>query len=173
MAKVSVGLRGWRFDEDAVFDEDGEFLPLEEMEEDVRERLVRLTELVASPCDACWLIHGDENISECTVAEAVYGEFQSEVILCPEHERDLVYWYQEEGGKAYRGTDEFQDAFYEWLEDGNRAPEEFDGIEHVDTDPLDVPTPSAPSADERAEQWEVSDQTDVRDVDLGQDYPSK
>jgi len=171
MAKVSVGLRGWRFDEDAVFDEEGNFLDLAEMDEEVRERLIRLAELVGSPCDACWLIHGDENLQECNVVEAVYGELQSEVVVCAEHERDLVYWYQEEGGSEYRGTPEFQDAFYEWFQDGNRAPEEFEGIEHVDTDPLEVPTPDAPSADERAEQWEVSEKTDLRDVDLDQEYP--
>jgi len=174
MAKVSVGLRGWRFDEDAVFDEDGEFLPLDEMDEDVRDRLVRLAELVASPCDACWLVHGDENIPECNVAEAVYGELSAEVILCPEHEPDLVYWYREEGGKQYRGTEAFQDAFFEWFDDGGRAPEDFEGIEHVDTDPLEVPTPSVPDAEERAERWEVSERIDLRDadVDLDQEYPS-
>jgi len=174
MAKVSLGLRGWRFDEEDVFTEDGEFREPAEMEEDVRDRVIRVADLVGSPCDACYLIHGDEHVEECDVVEVVYGELHSEVVLCSEHETDLVYWYQEGGGREYRGTAEFQDAFYDWFEAGNRAPEAFEGVEHVDTDPLSVPTPETPSAEERAEQWEVTDRLELRDgdVDLDQDYPT-
>ena len=171
MAKVSIGLRGWRFEEEAVFTDDGEFLPLEEMDDGVRERLVRLTDAVGSPCDACYLEFGEEDVAECEQASVIYGEPTSEVVLCDEHERDLVYWYQEAGGDAYRGTSAFQSAFYDWFEDGGRAPASFEGIEHVDTDPLDVPTPSNRDA-ERSEQWEVTDRIELRDVDLDQEYPS-
>ena len=59
MAKLSIGLRGWRFDETEVFTDDGEMRPLMEMSEATRGRLVRLTVIAGNPCDACWLIHGD------------------------------------------------------------------------------------------------------------------
>ena len=40
MGKVSIALRGWRFDEAAVFTNDGELRPLDEMDQDTRERIV-------------------------------------------------------------------------------------------------------------------------------------
>lgn len=171
MAKVSIGLRGWRFEEEAVFTDDGEFRDVEAMDEGVRERLSRLPDLVSSPCDACYLVHGEEDVEECEVAEVVYGEPRSEVVLCSDHERDLVYWYQECDGSGFRGMPEFQSAFYDWFQDGNRAPESFEGIEHVDTDPMDLPSPTA--EDDREERWEVEDRIDLRDVDMDQEYPTE
>jgi hypothetical protein len=169
MGKVSIGLRGWRFDEAEVFTEEGELRPIDELPEDTRERLVRLTVIQGSPCDACWLIHGDENIDQCTVASVVYGEPLHEVVLCTEHERDLIYWYQEAGGSQYRGKPEFQDAFHEWFDDGNRAPDWFEGVEHVETDPDGVPRPEPdtemPSLDEEIAELD-DEELDALDVDL-------
>lgn len=174
MGKISIGLRGWRFDESEVFTDDDEFLPLDELDDDVRERLARLSVLVGSPCDACWLIHGDENLRECAVCEVVYGEPLSEVVLCGEHERDLVYWYQHEGGDSYRGTERFQDAFYEWFEEGNRAPDWFEGVDHVDTEPAELPDPPDPDQEQiDAAGGETGERIDLRDVDLDTEYPTE
>lgn len=141
MAKVSIGLRGWRFDEADVLTDDGDLRPLEEMPDDARERVNRLTTLVTAPCDCCWLLHGDEDADEANVATAVYGEPDGEVLLCDDHEDEFVWWYREEGGDEYRGQTELQDRFHEWFEAGNRAPDWFDGIRHVETDPEDLPDP--------------------------------
>jgi hypothetical protein len=146
MAKVSIGLRGWRFDEEDVFTDDGEFRPLSEMDPDVRERVRRLAALVAEPCHACWLIHGDGKLEECTVGSVVYGEPLSEVLLCDEHESDFTYWYREAGGSEFRGEDTLRDEFYEWFRAGNRAPEGYGRDEHVDTDPENVPEPMVQGA---------------------------
>lgn len=173
MGKVSIGLRGWRFDEEEVFDEDGEFKRLEEIPEETRLRLQRLELLVTDPCQACWLIHGDENVAECNVAEAVYGEPRSEVALCDEHEPDFLYWFREEGGERYMGEDELKDAFHEWFAGGGRAPEGYGGVEHVDTDPEDLPDPSEVDPEEvKMEPPEDGKRIDLRDVDLGREYPS-
>lgn len=142
MGKVSIGLRGWRFEESDVFDEAGEFRPLDEMPPDVAHRVSRLSALIGSPCDACWLIHGDENREACNVAAIVYGEPMAEVILCQTHEPDFLYWYREQGGDEHRGTPAFQDAFHEWFADGGRAPDGYAGLEHVDTDPRNLPHPT-------------------------------
>jgi len=142
MSKVSIGLRGWRFDEDEVFTDDGNLKPFGEMPPEPRTRIIRLHRLVEAPCDACWLIHGDAEVHECNVATVVYGEPFAEVVLCDEHERDFLYWYREDGGKEYRGDEAFEDAFHEWFADGNRAPEGYGGIEHVDTDPEGIPKPT-------------------------------
>jgi hypothetical protein len=141
MSKVSIGLRGWRFDEDEVFTDEGELKPFDEMPPEVRTRVIRLHRLVEAPCDACWLIHGDAEVHRCNVATVVYGEPFAEVVLCREHERDFVYWYREEGGNEYRGTENLEDAFHEWFAEGNRAPEDYGNVEHVDTDPDGVPVP--------------------------------
>jgi len=141
MGKVSIALRGWRFDEDEVFDEGGEMRPVFEMSDETRERLVRLTVVAGNPCDACWLVHGDENIQQCRVARVVYGEPLAEVVLCDQHEPDFLYWFREAGGSDYRGTDEFQDQFHAWFADGGRAPDGYGGVDHVDTDPDSVPQP--------------------------------
>ncbi|WP_327051760.1 hypothetical protein [Halomicrococcus gelatinilyticus] len=173
MGKVSIGLRGWRFDEEEVFTEDGEYRPMDEMSEDTRKRLVRLTALVGSPCDACWLIHGDAEIQKCNPIEVVYGEPHYEAAVCREHERDFLYWYFEEGGKQYRGEEQLQDEFHEWFADGGRAPEGYEGVEHVDTDPADLPEPPDPDMEAmNVDTGEPKEEIDLRDVDVDQDYPS-
>lgn len=139
MGKVSIGLRGWRFDEEDIFTPNGELVALDDMPLDVRNRVVRLSQLVDAPCDACWLIHGNEAVEACNVAEVVYGEPLAEVVLCHEHEADMLYWYREAGGDAYRGDDAFQDAFHEWFAAGNRAPEGYGPDEHVETAPRELP----------------------------------
>jgi hypothetical protein len=177
---VSIGLRGWRFEEDDVFTPDGEVRPLDEMPPDARDRVLRLSALVGSPCDACWLIHGDENIERCRDADVVYGEPMAEVILCTPHESDFLYWYREEGGSIYRGSEDLEDAFYEWFADGGRAPEGYAGIEHVDTDPEHLPEPPDPGEGKPACAPDVADENDdgstgdaaAEDLDLGVDYPT-
>lgn len=169
MSKVSIGLRGWRFDEEAVFTDDGEFRPLEEMPLDTKQRLVRLQDIVDGPCDACWLEHGEDSPEEYNPSEVVYGEPLSEVLLCGEHENDLVYWFREAGGSQYAETEEFDDAFHEWFLDGGRAPEGYEGVDHVATEPDELPDPPAMDDDERKAEWEVTEKTDLRDLD--QEYP--
>ena len=199
MGKVSIGLRGWRFDEEEVFTEDGDFRPMDEMSTDTRNRLVRLSALVSSPCDACWLIHGDEKVHECNATEVVYGEPLAEVALCAEHEPDFLYWFGEAGGNRFKGERELQDEFHEWFADGGRAPEGYGGVEHVDTDPDDLPEPPEPDheaanvelpederkrIDFRNQRIEEGDsdgddsnadadsEFDDSDLDLSRDYPS-
>jgi hypothetical protein len=142
MGKVSIALRGWRFDEEDVFTDDGELKPIDQMDPETRDRMVRLTVIAGEPCDACWLIHGDANLQECNVARVVYGEPLHEVVLCNEHEPDFLYWFREAGGSQFKGDAErFQDEFYDWFGEGERAPEGYGGLEHVDTDPDGVPDP--------------------------------
>ena len=165
MGKVSIALRGWRFDEEEVFDESGEMRPLHELPEETRQRLVRLTIIAGQPCDACWLIHGDENVEQCRVARVVYGEPLDEVVLCNSHERDFLYWFREAGGRDLAGSPEFEDRFHEWFADGNRAPEGYAGIEHVDTDPDSVPQPDPdvemPSLEEELEAMDDEELDDL------------
>ncbi|RJX45186.1 hypothetical protein DM826_00370 [Halonotius aquaticus] len=141
MGKVNVGLRGWRFAEDDIFNDDGMFKQLEEIPKDDRQRLLRLVSLVEKPCDACRLIHGEEEIHRARQAAVVYGEPNDEVVLCTDHEADFLYWYQNDGGSEHRGTAAFDDAFEEWFDNGGRAPEEFEAVEHVETDPEGLPDP--------------------------------
>ncbi len=173
MGKVSIGLRGWRFDEEEVFTEDGDYRPMDEISADTQKRLARLSALVGSPCDACWLIHGDENLPKCNVTEVVYGEPLSEVAVCAEHETDFLYWYFEAGGEQFRGEDELQDEFHEWFADGGRAPEGYGGMDHVDTDPDDLPEPPEPDLEEMNVELpdEEKEKIDLRDVDISQEYP--
>jgi hypothetical protein len=180
MDKVSIGLRGWRFDEDAVLTDDGELRPPAKMEPEVRERVLRLHRLVEAPCDACWLIHGDEEINRCRVARAVYGEPFEEVVLCDEHEPDFLYWFREVGGRDLAGTEAFEDGFHEWFLDGGRAPEGYAGLEHVETAPEDVPEFDRDDAEFDADDEDgvagdagaaTEDDLD-EDLDLGMDYPS-
>lgn len=173
MAKVSIGLRGWRFDEPDVFDANGDLRPLDEMPDDVATRLARLSALVGAPCDACWLIHGDDNLQACNVARIVYGEPMAEVVLCTTHEVDFLYWYREADGHTYRGDDELQDRFHEWFADGGRAPDTYEGIDHVDTAPADLPDPDVDPDKLTIDQPEEDKhRIDLRDVDLDTDYPS-
>ncbi|MFB6100950.1 MAG: hypothetical protein ABEJ73_00105 [Haloplanus sp.] len=188
MAKVSIGLRGWRFEESEVFTEDDEFKPLDEIPEEPRERLVRLTYLVEQPCDACYLVHGEDDIERCAQAAIVYGEPGDEILLCEAHEADFLYWYREAGGKAHRGEPTFRDEFHEWFADGGRAPDDYAGLDHVATDPDALPSPPGPEEihqrvnegfegreiDLRERRDETDDEElDLDDVDLGTDYPSR
>ncbi|MFC6726869.1 hypothetical protein ACFQE1_21330, partial [Halobium palmae] len=127
MAKVSIGLRGWRFEEGEVFTEDGEFRPVDEMPADARERLVRLVGIVTDPCDACYLVHGGAELRRCNEAAIVYGEPGDELLLCEEHEPDFLYWFREDGGREFAGEERFRDAFHEWFAAGERAPEGYGG----------------------------------------------
>jgi hypothetical protein len=165
MAKVNIGLRGWRFDEAEVFADDGSLRPVDEMDNDVAKRVVRLSALVNSPCDACWLEHGDEGLEDCEAAAVVYGEPLAEVVLCPDHETDFLYWFREAGGDEHAGTDELQDAFHEWFLDGGRAPDDYEGLQHVSTDQASVPTP--PPVDQTTQNVELPD-ADQYDIDLRQ-----
>ena len=115
MAKVSVGLRGWRFDEDEVFTDDGEWAPLDEMSDDTRNRLLRLGILLDQRCDACYLEHGEAEKRRANPAAIVYGEPGDEVLLCDDHESDFLYWFRKEGGSDLTGEEEFRDEFHEWF----------------------------------------------------------
>jgi hypothetical protein len=172
MGKVSIGLRGWRFDEEAVFDDDGEFRERGEIPKPDRQRLARLSILVNAPCNACWLIHGEEDKERCEVAEVVYGEPGHEVIVCAEHEADFLYWFREEGGQEYVGEKELQRAFHEWFANGERAPAGYGGMEHVDTASIeDLPAPTVPTGEERA----IDPPGEGRRVDIrefGREYPT-
>jgi hypothetical protein len=155
MAKVSIGLRGWRFEESDVFTDDGEIRPLDEVPREPRQRLVRLERLLGRPCDACYLIHGEEHKRRCREAAAVYGEPFEEVLLCEPHETDFLYWFRAAGGRDLAGEEGFGDAFHEWFADGGRAPEGFGGVEHVDTDPERLPeTPDPKELQRRLEEAE-------------------
>jgi hypothetical protein len=143
MTKISIGLRGWRFDESAVFTDGGEFRPLEEMPIDVRERLLRLNMLIDEPCDVCQLTIGAEDIGRCRPAAIVYGEPAHEVLVCDPHEPSFIYWYREAGGVELAGTDAFRSSFHQWIIAGNRAPPEYAGLEYVEEDPAAVPMPKS------------------------------
>jgi hypothetical protein len=149
MAKVSIGLRGWRFEEREVFTREGEFRPLSEIPEAARQRLVRLSLIVERACDACYLVHGDEEKKRCRQATIVYGEPLDEVLLCDDHEADFLYWFREEGGRELAGDDGFRDAFHEWFASGGRAPDGYAGLDHVETDPDALPEPPDPSEIQR------------------------
>ncbi len=141
MGKVSVGLRGWRFEESEIFDADGEFKPLDEIPEEPREQLVRLTKLVEEPCDACYLEYGEEELYRANQATIVYGEPMGEILLCDDHEADFLYWFREDGGSEHKGEETFADRFHEWYAAGNRAPEGYGGLEHVESNPEALPDP--------------------------------
>jgi hypothetical protein len=155
MAKVSIGLRGWRFEESDVFTDEGEFRPLDEVPREPRQRLVRLERLLGRPCDACYLLHGEAEKRRCREAAVVYGEPFEEVLLCEPHESDFLYWFREVGGRELAGEEGFGDAFHEWFADGGRAPEGYGGVEHVDTDPEGLPeTPDPKELQRRVEAAE-------------------
>lgn len=165
MAKVSVGLRGWRFDETDIFTDDGEFRPLEDIPEEPRERLVRLVGLVEEPCDVCYLEHGEAEVHRCAQAEIVYGEPGGEVLLCPAHEPEFIYWFREAGGSDHKGTVEFGDRFHEWVAAGNEAPEGYGSVDHVDEDPASLPDP--PDQQEIQERIEADfdgERIDIREL---------
>lgn len=170
MAKVNIGLRGWRFEEDEVFDEDGDLLPLGAMPDETATRIRRLTERVTDPCDACWLVFGDEEIERCNVADAIYGEPGGEVVVCRSHERDFVYWFREIADEDVLGTDRVADAFHEWFAEDGPAPRDYAGIEHVDENPDAVPgtqNPHEPLPDLSEEVDELGEEArEALDVDL-------
>ncbi|MFW5948607.1 MAG: hypothetical protein ACOCSD_03295 [Halolamina sp.] len=191
MAKVSVGLRGWRFDEDEVFTDDGEWAPLSEMSDDTRNRLLRLGPLMDQPCDACYLEHGEEEKRRANPAAIVYGEPGDEVLLCEDHESDFLYWFREAGGSDRMGEEEFRDAFHEWFVADNRAPDGYGPDEHVEEAPDELPNlPTPEEAQRRLEQAvdyeekrydlrapesdddDAGDEIDVSDLDLDTDYPT-
>jgi hypothetical protein len=167
MGKVSIALRGWRFDEEAVFDEDDHIRPLEEVDEATRERLIRLRVVAGEPCDACYLLH--EAKADCNVARIVYGEPLGEVLLCPDHEADFLYWFREEDGSDHKGQSHFADVFHEWFAAGNRAPDGYGGLDHVDTEPDRIP---APDLGEDVPELEaaLADIDEEALDDLGMDY---
>jgi len=170
MAKVSIGLRGWRFDEKTVFDAEGNLRSLEKIPPEDRQRLARLTAVIGEPCDACWLIHGEANKRRCNPARVVYGEPMGEVLLCDDHETDFIYWFRERGGDDFAGTTELRDAFHEWFADGGRAPENYAGIDHVDEAPDELPdapdtTEGIPSLEEDLREMDEAER-EALDVDL-------
>ena len=164
MSKVSIGLRGWRFDEREVFTEAGEFRPLTDIPRDTRQRLVRLALIVERPCDACYLVHGESEKERCRQAQIVYGEPLDEVLLCDHHEADFLYWFREAGGRELAGDEEFKDAFHEWFADGGRAPDGYGGLEHVETDPDALPDP--PDAAEIQRRLEAENEFEGEKIDL-------
>jgi hypothetical protein len=193
MAKVSVGLRGWRFDEEEVFTDEGEWAPLDEMSDDTRNRLLRLGLLMDQPCDACYLEHGEEEKQRANPADIVYGEPGDEVLLCSAHEPDFLYWFREAGGSEFAGEERFRDEFHEWFAAGNRAPEGYGPDEHVEEAPDEMPNLPGPEEAQRRleqstefeekrydlrppehtdEEAEEEDELDVADLDLDTEYPS-
>lgn len=195
MSKVSIGLRGWRFEEDTIFEPTGDIKSLDEIPEDDRLRLVRLMTLVEEPCDACYLMNGEKNLRQCRTSEIVYGEPMGEVVLCGRHESDFLYWFREEGGDVFRGRAELADQFYEWFDADGRAPQGYAGIEHVESDPEALPEPPDPqevhdNLQARIEGERIDlrsygpDSDDAREslseatledsaVDLSQEYPGR
>jgi hypothetical protein len=168
MAKISIGLRGWRFEESDVFDGSGELRPLDQIPEDARHRLLRLTAIVGEPCGACWLATGGDS-REMNQAAVVYGEPVAEVLLCRDHEPDFLYWFTECGGDEYAGSEALPERFHEWFDDGGRAPEGYEGLEHVDRDPDSVPEPGRPDeldeVEERVDELSDDERTAL-DLDL-------
>ncbi|WP_313695331.1 hypothetical protein [Halorarum halobium] len=165
MGKVSIGLRGWRFDEADVFTEAGTWRPLEEMPKGPRHRLLRLQVVMGKPCDACYLIHGEEEKRRCREATVVYGEPLEEILLCDRHEPDFSYWFQEEGGTRLAGEPELRDEFHEWFADGGRAPDGYGGVDHVETDPDDLPNLPDPEEIYEREQELLEDERSDFDGD--------
>jgi hypothetical protein len=170
MGKVNIGLRGWRFEEDEVFDDDGTVRPIGTMPAPTKRKVLRLAERLGDPCDGCWLEWGREEPSRCRQGEVIYGEPGSEVLLCRHHEPDFIYWFREAGGTDLAGDPEFAETFHDWYVDGGRAPEGYEGVEHVDEDPESVPTApdrsdALPGLEEELEEFEEEDLSDL-DVDL-------
>jgi hypothetical protein len=167
MGKVSIALRGWRFDEEEVFDENDDIRPLEEMSEETRRRLIRLRVVAGEPCDVCWLLN--EKKADCNVARIVYGEPLSEVLLCPEHEPHFLYWFREGPGQRAKGDSDFADLFHEWFAAGNRAPDDYEGLEYVDTEPDEIPAPDM--GEDVPELEEAIEELDDEELDaIGMDY---
>jgi hypothetical protein len=193
MAKVSVGLRGWRFDEEELFTDDGEWVPLDELPPETRDRVLRLGLLVEQPCDACYLVYGEAEKNQCRQAAIVYGEPGDEVLLCDDHEADFLYWFREAGGSDLAGEERFRDEFHEWFAADNRALEGYGPDEHVEQAPDELPDlPDPQEAQRRLEEsvdyeeirydmrdavdWGGDDAevepVDLDELDLDTEYPS-
>ena len=73
-------------------------------------------------------------------------------------------------GATSSARPEFKDRFHEWFADGNRAPEGYAGVEHVDTDPDAVPQPEPdvemPTLEEEIEKL---DDEELDDLGVGLD----
>lgn len=174
MAKVSIGLRGWRFEESEIFTEDGDFKPLDQIPREVRNRLARIPVLMDMPCHACYAIHGDADIDRCTVPSVVWGEPMGEVVLCTAHEPDFHYWFTEKGGRDFAGSESLREAFVAWFEAGNRAPPDHEGMEYVDTDPEAVPRPPVPEPDAMDRPDVAAGRSiDLRDFAPSTEYPKR
>ena len=171
MGKVNIGLRGWRFEEDEVFGDDGRVRPIGTMDDETKTKVLRLAERIGDPCDACWLKWGREDVSRCRPGEAIYGEPGGEVLVCRTHEPDFIYWFREEGGSDLAGDVAFGEAFHDWFVDGGRAPDDYEGIEHVDEDPDAIP--QAPDPNEALpgleEEIQAIDDEDLSDLDIDVD----
>ncbi|WP_373189123.1 hypothetical protein [Halolamina sp.] len=193
MAKVNVGLRGWRFDEAEIFTDEGEWVPLDELPTDTRNRILRLGLLVDQPCDACYLVHGEDEKRRCNPGAIVYGEPGDEVLLCDNHEGDFLYWFREEDGSQLAGEERFRDEFHEWFAADNRAPEGYGSDEHVEEAPDELPDlPTPEEAQRRLEEsveyeeirynmrdavdgdseTEAGEAVDLDGIDLDTEYPS-
>jgi hypothetical protein len=185
MTKVSIGFRGWRFEESEVFDEDGRYRPLPEMNEDTRKRIERIPTLASQPCDVCYLEDEAGERESRNEPTAVYGEPGAEILVCDAHEATFYYWFLDAGGDEYEGTAELQDEFHEWVAAGNREPDHYEGPDHVETDPESIPAPDAGDLQglpveipederERLDLLEGQDLEDLDgDLDLDADYPTR
>lgn len=120
--KVCIGLRGWKFDPDNIFDAEGDMKPIDEIPEDDRLRVVRLREIIGNACHVCMLRNPEEGWDAWRKADAVYGEPTHEVLVCDEHEKEFLYWFWDEGGEEYKGENELQTRFHDWVEEGGEAP---------------------------------------------------
>lgn len=171
MNKVNIGLRGWRFEEAEVFGDDGRVRPIGTMPDDTKTKVLRLAERIGDPCDACWLEWGRDDPSRCRQGEAIYGEPGGEVLVCRTHEPDFIYWFREEGGADLAGDVAFGEAFHDWYVDGGRAPEGYEGIEHVDEDPDGVPTAPDPNEALPGLEEEIKriDEEDLSGLDIDLD----
>ncbi|MFB6283315.1 MAG: hypothetical protein ABEK59_05185 [Halobacteria archaeon] len=115
--KISIGLRGWRFNPDDVFDADGNLKSPEEIPEDQRERIARLPDIIGNACHVCMLLNPDEGWDEWTKATVVYGEPRHEVLTCDDHEPVFETWFFDEGGEALKGSDNLADTFHAWIKE--------------------------------------------------------
>jgi len=87
------------------------------------------------------------------------------VLLCPEHEPDLIYWFREEGGSEHAGDLDFGDRFHEWVAAGNEAPDGYAPVEHVEEDPDGLPDlPDQQDIQERVEQGFEGDRIDILEL---------
>lgn len=120
--KICIGLRGWKFDIQEVLDKNGELKALEEMSEEDKVRIIRLSEIIGNACHVCMLKNPEEGWDVWEKATVVYGEPTSEVLLCDKHESIFEHWFFNEGGKAYKGKEELQEKFHNWIKNSGFSP---------------------------------------------------